>query len=120
MYAATVSSVGYNDTPQSAGNNMIEEKCITMKMPISPAKAANKKNTDYSTVGLSLNGVSFFNENAVQSDQITNELFACDQCSDHPQQQGVYHYHVDPVCLISDLGGNVNDNNTSVGGKTYS
>ena len=102
-FAATVSSVGYSDTPKSAGNNLIEEQCITMKMPISPAEAANKKNTDYSTIGLALNGVSFFNENVAPGDQITNELFTFDQCSGHPQQHDVYHYHVDPVCLIRDL-----------------
>ena len=119
-YAATKTAAGYTGTPASAGPNKIEEQCITMKMPISPAEASSKTNTSYSTIGLSLNGISFFNENAAPGDDITNELFTFDQCSGHPQNDGVYHYHVDPVCLIRDLGGGVTDNSTTVDGTTYS
>ena len=119
-YATTKTAAGYIGTPASAGPNKIEEQCITMKMPISPSEASSKTNTSYSTIGLSLNGISFFNENAAPGDDITNELFTFDQCSGHPQNDGVYHYHVDPVCLIRDLGGSVTDNSTTVGGTTYS
>jgi len=72
------------EPPASAGNNKIEEQCITMKMPISPAEATSKTKTTYSTIWLSLKGISFFNENAAPGDQIANELFAFDQCSGHP------------------------------------
>ena len=58
---------------------MIMEQCITMKMPINPSSASTKSNTDYSTIGLALNGVSFFNENAGPGDEITEELFTFDQ-----------------------------------------
>jgi len=119
-YAATVTATGYSGTPSSAGTNMIMEQCITMKMPINPSSASTKSNTDYSTIGLALNGVSFFNENAGPGDEITEELFTFDQCSGHPERTGVYHYHVDPVCLIKDLGGGVTDNSSTVRGTTYS
>ena len=118
-YAATKTSAGYSGTPGPAGHNKIAEQFIVMKMPISPDNASSKTNTTYSTIGLALNGVSFFNENAAPGDQITNELFTFDQCSGHPQNSGVYHYHVDPVCLIRDLGGSVTDNSTTVSGTTY-
>lgn len=118
-YAATKNSAGYSGTPGPAGNNKIEEQFIVMKMPISPDNASTKTNTTYSTIGLALNGVSFFNENAAPGGQITDELFTFDQCSGHPQRSGVYHYHVDPVCLIRDLGGNVTDNSTTINGSTY-
>ena len=119
-YAVTKTAAGYTGTPASAGPNMILEQCITMKMPISPAAAATKTATDYSTIGLALNGVSIFNENAAPPDEITDELFTFDQCSGHPQNSGIYHYHVDPVCLIKDLGGSVTDNSSTVSGTTYS
>ena len=119
-YAATVTATGYSGTPRSAGTNMIMDQCITMKMPIGPEEAITKSNTELSTIGLAINGVSFFNENAAPGDEITNELFTFDQCSGHPQRSGVYHYHVDPVCLIKDLGGSVTDNSTTDGGTTYS
>jgi hypothetical protein len=119
-YAATVTTTGYSGTPRSAGTNMIMDQCITMKMPIGPEEAITKSNTELSTIGLAINGVSFFNENAAPGDEITNELFTFDQCSGHPQRSGVYHYHVDPVCLIKDSGGSVTDNSTTDGGTTYS
>ena len=69
---------------------------------------------------LALNEVSIFNENAAPPDKITDELFTFDQCSGHPQKSGLYHYHVDPVCLIKVLGGSVTDNTSTVSGTTYS
>ncbi|PIR19841.1 MAG: hypothetical protein COV45_09315 [Deltaproteobacteria bacterium CG11_big_fil_rev_8_21_14_0_20_47_16] len=110
----------YTDqTPGSAGNNMIEAQSIVMRMPINPASATTKTATTYNTIGLGLNGVSFFNENAGPGDDITDELFTFDQCSGHPQQDGVYHYHVGPICLIRDLGGAVVIESKTVKGKTY-
>ena len=104
----------------AAGNNMIEAQTVIMKMPITPSAAATKTNTPYGTIGLAINGVSFFNENAAPGDDITEELFTFDQCSGHPQGSGLYHYHVDPVCLIRDLGGEVTTATHTEGGKTYS
>jgi len=103
----------------SAGNNMIDEQSIVMRMPIAPVSATNKTETPYATIGLAVNGVSFFNENAAPGDEITEELFTFDQCSGHPQQQGIYHYHVDPVCLVRDLGGNVLSKDITDNGTTY-
>ena len=119
-YATTKTAAGYTGTPASAGPNMILEQCITMKMPISPEEASSKTATSFSTMGLALNGISFFNENAKPPDEITDELFTFDQCSGHPQNEGNYHYHVDPVCLIRDLGGAVVTKSTTVEGTTYS
>lgn len=110
----------YTDqTPGAAGPNKISPQSVTMRMPIAPAEAASKTETPFSTIGLSLNGISFFNENASPPDEITDELFTFDQCSGHPDGSGVYHYHVDPVCLIRDLGGNVTDGSRTVDGTTY-
>ncbi len=110
-----------NQEAHSAGNNKIEVQNIVMKMPITPSvpSAANKTQTPFATIGLAINGVSFFNENAAPGDSITDELFTFDQCSGHPQQQGVYHYHVDPVCLIRDLGGDVTTVTKTVSTTTY-
>lgn len=106
-------------TPRSAGNNKIEEQVIIMKMPITPTEATDKTSTSFGTIGLALNGVSFFNENAAPGDDIRDELFTFDQCSGHPQMTGVYHYHVDPVCLIRDLGGDVEEKSINMAGEVY-
>ncbi len=108
-----------DQTPRSAGNNQIEEQVIIMKMPISPTEAAEKTNTGFGTIGLALNGVSFFNEQAAPGDDIVDELFTFDQCSGHPQNTGIYHYHVDPVCLIRDLGGEVEERSVNMAGEVY-
>ena len=118
-YAAAKVAAGYTGTPAAAGPNMIDEECVIMKMPISPAVASTKSIPGMSTMGLALNGVSFFNEVAKSPDIITDELFTFDQCSGHPQDGGTYHYHVDPVCLIRDLGGDVKTSTQTVGGTTY-
>ncbi len=78
----------------SADNNKIETQNLVMRIPINPKKAESPTKTSFATIGLAINGVSFFNENAAPGDDITNELFTFDQCSGHPQQQGVYHYHI--------------------------
>ena len=48
-----------------------------------------------------MNGVAFFNENAVPGHEIVDELFNFDKCSGHPQNRGMYHYHV----KTANLGG---------------
>lgn len=103
----------------SAGRNMIEAQSITMRIPVSPSEASTKTATSFGTIGIALNGVSFFNENAAPGDEITDELYTFDQCSGHPQQQGVYHYHVDAVCLVRDLGGDVIEAEETIGGVTH-
>ncbi len=37
----------------------------------------------------------------------------------HLESHSVYHYHLDLVCLIRDLGGSVVDNSRTVRGTTY-
>ena len=91
----------------AAGQNKIGLQQIIIKFPINPTEATNKSDTSLGTIGLALNGVSFFNEQAAPGDDITDELFTFDQCSGHPQGSDLYHYHVDPVCLIRDLGGEI-------------
>ena len=110
----------YEDqTPRRAGRNTIEEQTLILKMPIQPTAAANKTKTDFGAMGIALNGVSLFNENAAPGDEITDELFTFDQCSGHPENRGTYHYHVDPVCLIQKLGGKVNEVSKTDSGTTY-
>jgi arylsulfatase A-like enzyme len=108
-----------NQIPHSAGTNKIKRQNITMRIPVAPAAADNKTKTALGTIGLALNGVSFFNESAAPGDQITNELFTFDQCSGHPQGSGIYHYHVDPICLVRDIGGHVKNESNTADGKTY-
>ena len=105
--------------PRPAGRNKIEKQTLILKMPVPPSPASNKTETSFGAIGIALNGVAFFNENAAPGHQITDELFTFDQCSGHPQGKGMYHYHVDPICLIRDLGGSVKNEVKTSNGTTY-
>lgn len=99
----------YNGTnPQFALNpNRIAEQTITFKIPLNPAEATNKQSTPGGAIGVSLNGVSFFNQYAAMNAPLTNEINGFDQYNGHPQQQGAYHYHVEPLYLTATKGKDV-------------
>ena len=61
-------------------------------------------------MGVAINGVAFFNQYAGPNQPLTNEIDSFDQYSGHPQQQGVYHYHLEPSYLTG-----LNGKNTFLG-----
>ncbi|MBO3700654.1 YHYH protein [Roseivirga sp. E12] len=87
--------------------NRISSQTITFRIPINPSEAANKEATSLGAMGVSLNGVVFFNQYAGPNNQpLTSEIDSFDQYLGHPQQTGVYHYHQEPTYLTSTLGSN--------------
>ncbi|WP_317040674.1 YHYH protein [Halpernia frigidisoli] len=53
-------------------------------------------------MGVSLNGIPFYNQYAEPNNQaLTNEIESFDQNYGHPQATGQYHYHVEPVYLTT-------------------
>lgn len=84
--------------------NRIASQTITFKIPMNPAEASSKQSTPLGAIGVSLNGVSFFNQYAAMNAPLTNEINSFDQYNGHPQQQGAYHYHVEPVYLTATKG----------------
>jgi hypothetical protein len=50
-------------------------------------------------IGVSLNGVPFYNQYAGPNQPLTNEVGSFDQYYGHPQASGAYHYHVEPIYL---------------------
>lgn len=86
--------------------NRIIEQSITFKIPISPAEASSKQATPLGPIGVSLNGVPFFNQYAGPGTPLTNEINSFDQYNGHPQQSGEYHYHVEPLYITSLKGKN--------------
>lgn len=50
-------------------------------------------------IGISLNGVPFYNQYNGQGQPLTSEISSFDQWRGHPQMQGQYHYHVEPTYL---------------------
>ena len=79
--------------------NMISEKTYTFKIPLNPKVAATHQATPLGPIGVSLNGVPFFNQYAGPSQPLTNEVVSFDRYWGHPAPGGMYHYHVEPLYL---------------------
>jgi len=79
-------------------NNIVAQNLV-FKIPRYPAEASNKTSTSLGPMGVSINSVVLYNQNAGPGDDIFNELNTFDQYTGHPQQQGQYHYHTKPTWL---------------------
>jgi hypothetical protein len=93
---ATFNGVTFNKNP-----NSIATQNFTFKIPANPAVAANHAATPLGAIGVSLNGVPFFNQYAGPNQPLTNEITSFDKYWGHPQATGVYHYHVEPLYLTT-------------------
>lgn len=89
------------DFKQNPGN--IGEQDIVMKIPRYPTEASNKTAPGLGPMGISINSVVFFNQQAGPGDDIFEELNTFDQYEGHPAGDQ-YHYHIEPVWL-TDLKG---------------
>ena len=84
--------------------NTIEAQSLTFRIPIHPSSASSKSATPLGPMGVSLNGVPFFNQYAAGRAALTYEKLSFDQYGGHPQQSGQYHYHVEPTSLTARHG----------------
>lgn len=92
----------YNSQEFHLNPNRISSFDRVVKLPLNPEEATNKETTSLGTMGIALNGVSFYNQYAGPNNQaLTDEIFSFDQYNGHPQQQGEYHYHLEPNHLTS-------------------
>tara|TARA_R110001599_G_scaffold84265_5_gene227076 strand:- start:3727 stop:4497 length:771 start_codon:yes stop_codon:yes gene_type:complete len=101
LYEAYTGSNGsFNLNP-----NTISSQNISITMPLNPSEASNKQATSLGPIGVSVNGVVFYNQYAGPNNQaLTNEINSFDQFLGHPQNSGQYHYHVEPTYLTSQFG----------------
>jgi hypothetical protein len=82
--------------------NHILTQTIEFRIPLSPAVNSNHPATPLGPIGVSINGVPFFNQYAGPGQPLTNEINSFDQYNGHPQMTGVYHYHVEPLFLTDE------------------
>lgn len=97
----------YNGTNSSWNQNPneISTQNIVFTIPLNPAEATNKEATGLGPIGVSRNGVVFYNQYAGPNNQaLTNEINSFDQWLGHPQQFGQYHYHIEPTYLTGQFG----------------
>ena len=85
--------------------NRIMGQNFTFRVPVNPTEANNKEATRLGAIGIAINGVVFFNQYAGPNNQpLTNEINSFDQYNGHPQNTGVYHYHIEPLYLTEKEG----------------
>ena len=84
--------------------NRISAQNIVFTITLNPEEAANKVATPMGPIGISRNGVVFFNQYAAGGSPLTREIDSFDQYLGHPAGQGNYHYHIEPTFLTQEFG----------------
>jgi diguanylate cyclase (GGDEF)-like protein len=72
---------------------------LTFRIPTSPATAAAPSDTPLGPIGVSVNGVVFFNQYAAMRQPLTFEIVSFDRFNGHPSPSNQYHYHFEPLSL---------------------
>lgn len=80
--------------------NQIAAQSLSVHASLTPDASAQAMGLG--PVGMALNGVALFDNQAAPGDDIFRESGSFDECQGHPQQQGMYHYHSEPYALSSD------------------
>lgn len=90
------------DEPENAdfkkNPGSIGEQNLVYKIPRYPSEASVKESTPMGSMGVAINSVSIFNQEAAPGDEILDELNTFDQYEGHPAGTE-YHYHIEPVWL---------------------
>ena len=96
----------YNgDNPDFQLNpNRIVEQNLVFKIPINPQEASSHSYTQLGPIGVAINGVALFNQYAGPNRALGDEINSFDQYNGHPQQSGMYHYHVEPLHITTEEG----------------
>ena len=84
--------------------NKIIEQNLVFKIPLNPTEATTHSYTQLGPIGVSVNGVALFNQYAGPNRALGDEINSFDQYNGHPQQTGMYHYHVEPLHITSEEG----------------
>ena len=82
----------------------IEERDFVRRIPRNPALNDTVTYTNLGAIGVAVNGIALFNQYAGRTMTgewlpLDNEIESFDICNCHPQQQGAYHYHLEPLLL---------------------
>jgi hypothetical protein len=85
--------------------NSIQSQSLILRIPRKPEKASTSQATGLGAIGLAVNGVAIFNQYAGPNRPLAGEIDSFDQYNGHPQQMGMYHYHVEPLHLTVSNGG---------------
>jgi hypothetical protein len=111
VYYATTNPLYENFSGTTFGGNSFAKNpnsiaafTYTFKIPLNPVAAATHASTPMGAIGVAINGVPLFNQYAAGGTALSGEIVSFDQGYGHPQMQGAYHYHVEPIKLTAAKG----------------
>jgi hypothetical protein len=81
--------------------HLIASQNLTFRIPSSPSAAAATSDTPLGPIGISVNGVVFFNQYAAMRQPLTSEIVSFDKYNGHPSPSNQYHYHFEPVSITA-------------------
>lgn len=84
--------------------NRIVAQEVDLRIPLHPVEDPNHQETPMGPTGLAIDGVPFFNQYAAGRSPLTSEAVSFDQFGGHPNQDGEYHYHIEPTFLTGKYG----------------
>ncbi len=103
-YASNYFSVGdpcrSEYVPAARNPNTIRARNLTMRVPLQPTAGGALMGSG--AVGLALNGVEIYDNQAAPGDDIYLEAQTFDLCEGHPTGGSVYHYHSEPHSISVD------------------
>jgi len=103
MYEA-FSGTTFGGNTFSKNPNLIATQNYTFKIPVNPQVSSAHSATPLGPIGVSLNGVAFFNQYAGPNQPLTGEVVSFDKYWGHPSPTSEYHYHVEPLYLTTVKG----------------
>ena len=87
-------------TPAFPDPNTIGAQTIALAIPLAPG--TTNTTMGLGAVGIAVDGVSIFDNQAAPGDDIFTEAGSFDRCGGHPAPGGVYHFHGEPYAISSD------------------
>lgn len=86
---------------RSTNPNEISEQSYTFTIPVTPASSGGTA-TSGDAIGVAVDGVVFYNNEAAAPDTLANEIATLDTANAHPTNTGSYHYHIEPTEITDD------------------
>lgn len=84
--------------------NRIKAQAYRMRIPLRPKPADDFTDTEFDAIGVAINGVVMFNNQAAPGDTLSDEIATMDGAMGHPTPHGIYHYHTEPLRITRNDG----------------
>lgn len=111
VYISCSGIPAYSIGPWPGDPNVAKEQDFVFKIPRNPKEeTGTKTSTPLGAIGVLINGVAIFNsedahsynnQNVWHRNAVVVEASSFDDCLGHPQMNGIYHYHQNPICLYT-------------------